>query len=76
LHSRKVKVRSWFSSLAMHERLDCGETILALIRQLESTVLGLRQLRDYVDDVALQMVDLMIEEDEAKIGDIKRNLQH
>lgn len=60
----------------MHERLDCGETILALIRQLESTVLGLRQLRDYVDDVALQMVDLMIEEDEAKIGDIKRNLQH
>lgn len=58
----------------MHD-LDSIDTILALVKQLEATVLGLRQLRSFVGKgVAAQMLEVLIEEGEAKIAEVKRKL--
>jgi hypothetical protein len=55
--------------------LDVVDTILGLIKQLEATVLGLRQLRCYIGDgVGQEMLDGLIEEGEAKIAEVKRKL--
>jgi hypothetical protein len=55
--------------------LNSLDTILALVKQLEATLLGLRQLRSYVaTDLGLQMLDLLIEEGEEKLAQIKRKL--
>jgi hypothetical protein len=54
---------------------DSLETILALLKQLESTVLGLKQLRGYVGQgVAQHMLDELIEEGESKLVEMKRKL--
>lgn len=54
---------------------DSLETILALIKQLEIMLLGLKQLRGYVGHgVAQQMIEELIEEAETKLGEIKRKL--
>ena len=51
------------------------ETILALIKQMEATLLGLQQLREYVGSgVGREMLELLIEEAESNIADIKRNV--
>lgn len=59
-----------------HHRTDdfiSLEAILALIKQMESTVLGLKQLRDYVGNgIGREMLELLIEEGEAKLAEIKR----
>lgn len=50
-------------------------TILALIKQLEATLLGLEQLRDYVGNgVGREMLELLIEEGQTKLGEVKREL--
>ncbi len=55
--------------------LDSAETILALLKQLEATLLGLRQLRGYVGKgPGLMMVDLLVEEGEKKIAEVKSKL--
>ena len=55
-----------------HNSLD---TILALIKQLESTRLGLKQLRGYVgSDLGEQMLQLLIEEGDTSLAEIKRKL--
>jgi len=55
--------------------LDTVDTILGLIKQLEATVLGLRQLRCYTGDgVGQEMLDGLIQEGEAKIAEVKRKL--
>jgi hypothetical protein len=54
---------------------DSLEMILALLRQLEATVLGLKQLRGYVGQgVAQEMVEELIEEGENKLTELKRKL--
>jgi hypothetical protein len=54
---------------------DSLEMILALLRQLEATVLGLKQLRGYVGQgVGQQMVEELIEEGENKLAELKRRL--
>jgi hypothetical protein len=54
---------------------DSLEMILALLRQLEATVLGLKQLRGYVGQgVAQEMVEELIEEGENKLAELKRRL--
>jgi len=50
-------------------------TIAMLMKQMETTILGLRHLRAYVpSDVSLDLLDAAIEEGEAEIADIKRRL--
>jgi len=55
--------------------LDTVDTILGLIKQLEATVLGLQQLRNYAGtEVAREMLEALIQEGETKIGEVKRKL--
>jgi hypothetical protein len=54
------------------DRLD---TIFVLIKQLETTLLGLRHLRGYVGKgVGLQMLEVLIEEGEAKLAEVRKRL--
>jgi hypothetical protein len=56
----------------MSTDLESAETILALLKQLEATLLGLRQLRGYVGKgPGLMMVDLLVVEGEKKIAEVK-----
>lgn len=51
------------------------DTILALITQLEATLLGLKQMRSYVgSSIGEQMLELLIEEGEAKVAEFKRKV--
>jgi hypothetical protein len=51
------------------------ETILALLKQMEATLLGLKQLRGYVGNgVGQQMLEVLIEEADAKLTEIKRKV--
>jgi hypothetical protein len=53
------------------------EIILALLRQLEATLLGLKQLRGYVGQgVVKDVLAELIEEGEAKLAEVKRKLIH
>lgn len=55
--------------------LESAETILALLKQLEATLLGLRQLRGYVGKgPGLMMLELLVEEGEKTIADVKNKL--
>ena len=49
--------------------------IILLMKQMETTVVGLRHLRDCVPaDISLASLDSVIEEGEARIADVKRKL--
>ena len=51
------------------------ETILALVKQLETTALGLKQLRGFVGKgLGSEMLELLIEETETTLAEIKRKL--
>lgn len=51
------------------------ETILALLKQMEATLLGLKQLRGYVPaGVGQKMLEILIEEAEANLAEIKRRI--
>jgi hypothetical protein len=55
--------------------MDSFDTILGLLRQLEATLLGLKQLRGYVGEgVGQEMLELLIEEAERKIAEVNRGL--
>ena len=57
----------------MHD--DYLDVILALIKQMEAILLGLRQLRGYVGDgVAEHMLEVLIEEAENGLAEVKRKL--
>jgi len=59
----------------MSTDLESAETILALLKQLEATLLGLRQLRGYVGKgPGLMMVELLVEEGEKTIAEVKNKL--
>jgi hypothetical protein len=61
--------------LDLADDLNSLDTILALIKQMEATLLGLKQLRSYVRGGAGQeMVESLIEEAEAKLAEVKRKL--
>ena len=54
---------------------DSFDTILALIKQMEVTLLGLRQLQGYVrDDAGREMLTVLIEEVEAGLAQVRRRL--
>ena len=49
--------------------------ILLLVKQMETTVLALRHLRQYVTaDVSAELLDAAITEGEARIADVRRKL--
>lgn len=53
------------------------DLILALVKQLEATNLGLKQLRGYVGNgVGREMLEVLIEESEAKLLELKRRPIH
>ena len=59
----------------MPDNSESLDAILALIKQMESTLLGLKQLRLYVGKgVGQQMLELLIEDAEAKIAEVKRRI--
>jgi hypothetical protein len=64
-----------FYILSVTDDLNSLETILALIKQMEDTLLGLKELRIYVGKgAALKMVELLIEEGEVNLREIRRRL--
>ncbi len=55
----------------MNEKLESADIILVLLKQLESTLLGLQQLRPYIGKgVGAQILELLITEAETKISEI------
>jgi hypothetical protein len=65
-------------ALLGHYRADefnALETTLALMQQMEVTLLGLKQLRRYVGSgVGQEMVEMLIEEGETRLAEIKRKV--
>lgn len=61
--------------LFLARKLSWNEQRLALLKQLEATNLGLKQLRDFFGNgVARQMLEVLIEESEARFLELKRML--
>ncbi len=59
----------------MHD--DDLDTILILIRRMEATAEGLRQLRGYMGNgIGAEMLEVLIEEAEAGLVEIKRKFVH
>ncbi len=59
----------------MLDGLDSLETVLALLKQMESNLLALKQLRDYVGNwVGKEMLEVLIEDNETQLAEIKRKL--
>ena len=54
---------------------DALEIVLASLKLMESTLLGMRQVRQYVGNgPATEILDSLIDEAEVKIGEIKRKV--
>jgi hypothetical protein len=54
---------------------DSLDTILSLIKQMEATLIGLKQLRGYVGQgVAQHMLQVLIDEMESGLSEVKRKL--
>ena len=59
----------------MPHDLESVDTILTLLKQMEATLLGLKQLRLYVGKgIGQQMLEVLIEEAETKIVEAKGKL--
>jgi hypothetical protein len=59
----------------MLDNAESLDTILALIKQMEATLLGLKQLRGYIGTGAgQQMLEVLIEESEANLAEVKRRI--
>jgi hypothetical protein len=59
----------------MADDLNLVDAILDLVKQMKATLLGLKQLRSYIGKgVGQQMLELLIEESETKLAEIRRKL--
>ena len=59
----------------MPHDLESVDTILTLLKQMEATLLGLKQLRLYIGKgIGQQMLEVLIEEGEEKVAEVKRKL--
>ena len=60
------------------DRFNSLDAILDRLKQInnmESNLLGMRELRQYIDsNLGTEMLDLLIEEAELKIAEVKRNV--
>jgi hypothetical protein len=55
---------------------DTVDIVLAMLRHMEATLLGLQQLRNYVgQDVGRQMLEVLIEEMESHVAETKRKIK-
>jgi len=56
-------------------RFDSLEVVLASLKLMESTMLGIRQVRQFVGGAcAAEMVDLLIQEGELQVAEVKRKI--
>jgi hypothetical protein len=56
------------------DKFNSLDAILDCLKQMESN-LGMRQLRQYIDsNLGTEMLDLLIEEAELRIADVKRKV--
>ena len=59
----------------MSHRFDSLAAVLECLTQMESNLLGMKQMRDYVGQgVGREMLEALIEEAESQIAEIKRKL--
>ena len=59
----------------MSDRFDAFETVLECLKRMESNLMGLKQMRDYVGKgLGKEMLDSLIEEAESQIAEIKRKV--
>jgi hypothetical protein len=59
----------------MSGRFDSLAAVLECLAQMESNLLGMKQMRDYVGHgLGRVMLEALIEEAESRIADIKRKL--
>ena len=57
------------------DRFNSLDAILDCLKQMESNLLGMRQLRQYIDsNLGTEMLDPLFEEAELKIAEVKRNV--
>jgi len=65
-----VRVRS-----NMADRFDAFITLLECLKKMEATLLGMKQMREYVGKgPGREMLDSLIEEADSQITEIKRKL--
>ena len=58
------------------DRLEYLEIIIASLKVMESTLLGMKQVRQYVGEgVATEILDSLIRESESEISAIKRRVK-
>jgi len=66
----------WFLGISGNaDRFNSLDAILDCLKQMESNLMGMRQLRQYIDsNLGTEMLDLLIEEAELKIAEVKRKV--
>jgi hypothetical protein len=59
----------------MPDPLDCLEAVLACLKQMEATLLGLKHLRAYIAEAAgKEKLDALIVEAESHLAELKSKL--
>lgn len=59
----------------MPDPFDPLEIVMASLKQMESTLLGMKQLREYMSNgPGKEMLDTLIKEAESEIAEIKRRV--
>ena len=60
----------------MIEDPETLESVLHLVKQMEATLLGMQQLRGYTQGVGKAMLELLIDEAEQNLAEVKKKLSH
>ena len=59
----------------MSDRLDAFATVLVCLKRMEATLLGMKQMREYIGKgMGREMLDSLIEEADSQTTEIKRKL--
>ena len=59
----------------MSDRFDAFETLLECLKRMEATLMGMKQIQEYVGKgLGKEMLASLIEEAESQIVDIKRKV--
>ena len=70
-----VGLRHKEMSSYMSDRFDASETLLECLKRMEGTLMGMKQIQEYVGKgLGKEMLASLIEESESQIVDIKRKV--
>lgn len=59
----------------MPDCFNALETVLECLKRMEATLIGMKQMRQYVDrGLGKELLDSLIEETESQIAEIKRKV--